>query len=50
MVMGRHNAGKKMKAVYGNRDEIIELNAAGEGVFPVGEMSASVWIYADAII
>jgi len=48
MLMGKEHAGKKMKCVCGNREEIIELNDEGEGLFPVNEMSASVWIYVDA--
>ncbi len=50
MLMGSEHAHKKMICVYGNRAETVELNAAGEGIFTVNEQSASVWIFADALL
>jgi alpha-amylase len=44
MLMGNQHAHKKMKCVCGNRTEIIELDDGGSGIFPVNEMSVSVWI------
>ncbi|GAC1451935.1 MAG: alpha-amylase [Chitinophagaceae bacterium] len=47
MSMGKANAGRKLRAIYGNRDEIIELDGEGEGLFKVNGLSASVWIARD---
>jgi len=50
MCTGRVHAGKKMKCVCGNRQEIIELDNQGGGAFPVNEISASVWIFTDTVM
>ena len=48
MAMGQQHAGKKMKCVCGGRQDMVELNGDGEGVFPVNEMAASVWVFIEA--
>jgi len=50
MNMGPGNAHRQMKAVCGNRQEVVQLDEHGEGLFTVNEMSVSVWIFNDSAI
>jgi alpha-amylase len=50
MCLGKINAGKKYKAVCGDRAEVVELDEEGEGVFFVSDHRVSVWIRQDAAL
>lgn len=49
MHMGRANSGKKFVDYLGNNDAVVEIDENGDGLFPVGPGSVSVWINQEAV-